>query len=226
MNAFWIKVIAIAAMIVDHYALLFYPDSFPLTVIGRLAFPLIAWLIANGAVHTHNIDKYLLRLGVFALIAQIPVEIAHYINGEFSLFLNVLWTLFLGLLAIRILKSARIPMPLQWTGVAACIALGTLLHTDFASGGVLMIVAFYLTYGNAHAMILSQLFIMMILTKLSFFIAPGFGAPFYMHPMEQYGVLALPIILLYNGKRGYATGLAFYWFFVIQSFAILLFTLY
>lgn len=226
MNAFWIKVVAIAAMVIDHYALLFYPDSFVLTVIGRLAFPLIAWLIANGAVHTHNIDKYLLRLGIFALIAQIPVEIAHYINGEFTLFLNVLFTLFLGLLAIRILKTQGLPRGIAWPAVIACIALGYVLNTDFASGGVLMIVAFYLTYGHAHAMILSQLFIMMILTKLSFFIAPGFGAPFYMHPMEQYGILALPLILLYNGKRGYATGLAFYWFFVIQSFAILLFTLY
>ncbi len=224
MNAFWIKVVAISAMIVDHYALLYYPKSLPLIIIGRLAFPLIAWLIANGAVHTSNIDRYLMRLGIFALIAQIPVEIAHYINHSHELFLNVLWTLFLGLLAIRILKT-NTPRYLAWIGVIACIALGYVLHTDFASGGVLMIVAFYLFYNKPYEMVFSQIFIMLVMTKLSFFIAPGFGAPFYMHPMEHFGVLALPLILLYNGKRGYATGLAFYWFFVLQESAVLVWSI-
>jgi hypothetical protein len=73
--------------------------------------------------------------------------------------------------------------------------------------------------------VFSQIFIMLVMTKLSFFIAPGFGAPFYMHPMEHFGVLALPLILLYNGKRGYATGLAFYWFFVLQESAVLVWSI-
>lgn len=222
MNAFWMKVIAITAMIVDHYALLFFPHSTPLIIIGRISFPLIAWLIANGAVHTSNIDTYLLRLGVFALIAQIPVQIAHYLNHTNEFFLNVLFTLFLGLLAIRALKL-NIHPALKWAAVLTCIALAYPLHTDFASGGVLMIVAFYLTYGRPYAMVATQLFIMLVMTKLSFFIAPGFGAPFFMHPYEYYAVLALPLILLYNGQKGYSTGLAFYWFFVIQNSALLVF---
>lgn len=225
MNAFWIKVIAIVAMLVDHFALLYFPQSFPLIVIGRISYPLIAWLIANGAVHTKNIDAYLMRLGIFALVAQIPYEIGFYLSGHNRLFLNVLFTLFLGLAALRILKLS-IPEIVKWAGVAVCIALAAILNTDFAAGGVLCIVAFYVFFDRPYAMIASQVFILMVLTKLGFFIEPGLGSSFAMHPMEHYAVLALPIILLYNGKRGYPTGLLFYWFFVAQNVAALLLKVY
>ena len=225
MNAFWIKVVAISAMLVDHFALLYFPHSFPLIVSGRISYPLIAWLIANGAVHTSNIDAYLIRLGIFALIAQIPYQIAFYLTGSHRLFLNVLFTLFLGLVAIRILKLP-VSSFIRWTGALVCVALATVLHTDFAAGGVVSIIAFYVFFNRPYAMVVSQAFILMVLTKLSFFIEPGFGRAFVMHPMEQYAVLALPFILLYNGKRGYSTGLLFYWFFVAQNFAVLLFKVY
>ena len=225
MNAFWIKVVAIVAMLVDHFALLYFPHSFPLIVIGRISYPLIAWLIANGAIHTKNIDAYLIRLGIFALIAQIPYQIGFYLSGSNRLFLNVLFTLLLGLIAIRILKLP-IPSFVKWMGALVCVVLAAVLHTDFAAGGVVSIIAFYVFFNRPYAMVLSQAFILMVLTKLSFFIEPGFGSAFVMHPMEQYAVLALPLILLYNGKRGYATGLLFYWFFVAQNFAALLLKLY
>lgn len=221
MNAFWIKVIAIVAMLVDHFALFYFPDSLPLQIIGRLSFPLIAWLIANGAIHTRNIDAYLVRLAIFAFIAQIPFEIGFYLHGSHPIFLNVLFTLLFGLLAIRILKLPTAPF-VQYIGVAACIFAAGLLHVDYGISGVLSILAFYIYFDRPMMLVAAQVFILAILTNLSFFIGPGYGSALVMHPVEEYAVLALPLILLYNGKRGYATGLFFYWFFVIQSFAILL----
>ncbi len=221
MNAFWIKVLAIATMLVDHFALYFFPTSLPLIIIGRLSYPLIAWLIANGAVYTSNIDRYLFRLGIFALLAQIPYEIGFYMSGLHPVFLNVLFTLFFGLLAIRILKSSTRPF-VQAAGVVVCAGIVTLCNADYGAGGVLSIVAFYLFYNQPYLMVASQVFILAILSNLGFFIQPGFGKEFLMHPYEEWAILALPIILLYNKARGYATGLFFYWFFVAQNFAILI----
>ncbi len=220
MNAFWIKVIAILAMVVDHFALYFFPDSFPLQVIGRLSYPLIAWLIANGAMHSSNIDKYLTRLAIFALLAQIPYEIGFYLTGHHVLFLNVLFTLFLGLLAIRITKFAVHPL-IRALGVIACVVLAGVLNVDFGIGGVLSILAFYAYFDKPRAMVVAQVFILGFLTNLGFFVEPGYGAALAMHPMEAYAILALPLILLYNKQRGYATGYFFYWFFVVQNFAML-----
>ena len=221
MNAFWIKVIAIVTMLVDHFALIFFPDSFPLQVIGRLSYPLIAWLIANGALHTHDIVAYLWRLGIFALLAQIPYEIGFYMLGKHPLFLNVLFTLFFGLFAIYMLRLSVHPY-LRTIGALACVVLAGLLHADYGAGGVLSILAFYIFFDRPGAMIASQVFILAILTNLRFLVAPGFGNALVMHPIEMYAVLALPILLLYNGKRGLATGYFFYWFFVVQNFAVLL----
>ncbi len=221
MNAFWIKVIAIVAMLVDHFALMAYPDSLPLQIIGRLSFILIAWLIANGAHYTGNIEKYFWRVGIFAVLAQIPYEIGFYLVGRHPIFLNVLFTLFLGLLAIRFLRLDTNHY-VKLGGVAVSIFLAGVLNADYGAGGVLSIVAFYVFFNRPYLMVASQIFIHAILTNLSFFIAPGFGNEFVMHPLEEYAILALPIILLYNKARGFATGLFFYWFFVIQSFAALI----
>jgi hypothetical protein len=215
MNAFWIKVIAILTMLVDHFALFYFPDSFPLQIIGRLSFPLIAWLIANGAVYTKNIDRYLIRLGIFAFLAQIPYEVGFYMSGTPSIFFNVLFTLFFGLLAIRIMQFSLHPY-VRTLLVGACVAAAGILHADYGVGGVLSILAFHIYYDRPKMMVLSQIVILMFLTNLRFFIGPGYGF-LVMHPLEEWAVLALPVILLYNKRRGYATGLFFYWFFVIQA---------
>ncbi len=221
MNAFWIKVIAITAMIVDHFALIFFPQSLPLQIIGRLSFILIAWLIANGAYHTKNINRYIWRLTIFAVLAQIPYEIGFHLAGKNPLFLNVLFTLLCGLVAIKILRAQSLNMYFQWVGVLACVVLAGLLNADYGAGGVLSIVAFYVFFNNPYLLVASQVFIHAILTNLSFFVFPGFGQEFLMHPQEEWAILALPIILLYNNRRGYDTGLFFYWFFVFQNFAVL-----
>ncbi len=208
-------------MLVDHFALFYFPHAFPLQVIGRLSYPLIAWLIANGAIYTSNIDVYLGRLAFFAVLAQVPYEIGFYMHGTHPLFFNVLFTLFFGLLAIRLIQRASNPM-LGVLGAGACVVLASVLHTDYGAGGVLSILAFYVFYNRPLLMVASQIFILSILTNLRFFIAPGFGNAFVMHPFEKYAALALPLILLYNNKRGPMTGYFFYWFFVAQNFAMLL----
>ena len=112
LTGFTIKIIAVLAMIIDHTGAVFDLHS-GYRVVGRLAFPLFAFLIAEGYKHTTNIRKYLLRLGLFAFISEIPYDLAFnqvqgypmtvdFLNGT-----NIFYTLFLGLLCAFLLDRAR-----------------------------------------------------------------------------------------------------------------------
>lgn len=93
----WCKWVAASAMTIDHAGVIFqrYPI---LQIIGRIAFPLFAYLVVQGVERTKNEEKYLLRLLCLALVAQIPYSILWFTK------LNTLWTLSLGLTTILLDK--------------------------------------------------------------------------------------------------------------------------
>jgi hypothetical protein len=82
MSTFLLKIIAIIAMFIDHTGAILIPRYhaayWPCRFIGRLAFPIFAFLLVEGFHHTRNVKKYLLRLGIFALISEIPYDIGFY----------------------------------------------------------------------------------------------------------------------------------------------------
>lgn len=101
MTAFVLKIVAMFSMTCDHLSYLIFGKFSFLNYIGRIAFPIFAFQITEGYVHTSNLKKYFLRLFVFALISQLPfmLFISTYSN---AFHLNVFFTLLLGLLAITI----------------------------------------------------------------------------------------------------------------------------
>ena len=107
MSTFQIKVVAIITMIIDYLGFFLFPQVLLFRMIGRIAFPLFSWLIANGANHTKNINLYLARLFVFALVSQIPYHYAIKLVDPNLNTLNILFTLFIGLLAIKCIKEAK-----------------------------------------------------------------------------------------------------------------------
>src|SRR5579872_1334795 len=142
MNTFQLKTIAIITMFIDHMGLFLFPQYFLFRIIGRLAFPLFAWLIANGAHHTHNIGKYLQRLYLFALISQIPFFLANHGIDPHFLGLNVLCTLFFGLLAIYFIQCTN--NRVYWVVITVVFAsIAQFLETDYGGFGVASIVLFY-----------------------------------------------------------------------------------
>ena len=90
MTVFHLKIIAILTMTIDHVGFFFFPDIEVLRIIGRLSFPLFAWLIANGAYHTKNMHAYLVRLFIFALISQVPFSLAFRLISPLDTGLNIL----------------------------------------------------------------------------------------------------------------------------------------
>lgn len=147
MSIFVIKIIAYISMFVDHikYAI---PETqnFVTLYLGRLAFPLFAFLLTEGYVHTKNLKKYYIRLIVFALISQLPYMLFRSMIGDFWK-LNILFTLLLGLMAINLYDKFEF----KFVGIAGFFifaSIGYLLPIDYGWYGVLLIILFYLFKEN------------------------------------------------------------------------------
>lgn len=207
MNTFQLKVIAIIAMLIDHMGLFLFPQYVIFRIIGRLAFPLFCWLIANGAKHTHNMGRYLQRLYWFALIAQVPYFLAnHLINPHFS-GLNVFCTLFFGLLAICFIQ--RFSNWVYWLIVTAVFAvIAQFLQADYGGLGVASIVLFYVFYSH---------FRMMALAQVMLYFAPFILLPDYLSKLfEPFGLFSLFFIRFYNDKPGITAKYLFYIIYPVQ----------
>ena len=102
-NAFWLKIIAITGMIMQHTALALaeitpYWLQWPLNAAGGLTFPIMAFLLVEGFRHTSNMTKYIIRLLIFGLISQVPFMFMFQTNFQ----LNIMFTLLLGILILKL----------------------------------------------------------------------------------------------------------------------------
>ena len=101
-NSFWLKMIAITTMLIDHVGAVLLPQYPILRIIGRIAFPIFCFLLVEGFMHTHDVIRYMTRIGLFALISEIPFDLLFYgriLDGTHQ---NVFFTLFIGLVMLTI----------------------------------------------------------------------------------------------------------------------------
>ncbi len=127
-----------------------------LRMIGRLAFPIFCFLLVEGFLHTKSAARYALRLGLFALISEIPFDISIYNQFFANDMQNVFFTLLLGLLALMGMQYAaqlleQYAPKLRFLSVlplAVCALLAELLRTDYSAFGVLLIGALYIFRQN------------------------------------------------------------------------------
>ena len=141
MTSFVLKIIAVISMIFDHSGYVVFNKFSFMNYIGRLSFPIFAFLITEGYIHTKNLKKYFSRLLIFAFISQIPYML--FIRTFTNTFtLNILFTLSLGLLAITVYdKSKSKLLGLLFVGIFSIFA--QLLHFDYGWFGIVIIFIFY-----------------------------------------------------------------------------------
>lgn len=101
-----LKVIAMVTMLIDHIGYLFFPSMMIFRTIGRIAFPIFAYLIGVGYEHTSSLKKYILRLFIFALVTQIPYSFFNRGLTFEPYNLNILFTLVLGLVFIHLINDS------------------------------------------------------------------------------------------------------------------------
>ena len=101
-----LKILAMISMVLDHVGDLFFPGVTWLRAAGRLAMPIFAFCIAEGYAHTRDRKKYLLRMGLFALISEIPFDLAFESRIGLS-HQNIMLTFFLSILALMLYDRIR-----------------------------------------------------------------------------------------------------------------------
>lgn len=142
MTSFVLKIIAVIVMIFDHLGYVLFNKFSFMNYIGRLAFPIFAFSITEGYIHTRNLKKYFIRLLIFALISQIPYML--FINVFTNTFtLNILFTLVLGLFAITIYDKSKNKL-LGILSVISCAVLAHFLCFDYGWFGIATIFIFYI----------------------------------------------------------------------------------
>ena len=199
LDSFTLKMIAIITMVIDHVGYILFPENMTFRAIGRIAFPIFCFLIVEGFHHTRSHTNYLIRLCVFALLSEIPFDLAFFGTVMDWGHQNGCITLALGLASIFCLEEMN-TKKIYAIPFVLIFAASYLVHCDYGIGGVLLICMFYLTRETP--------WMRMILTALILYIF--FGA------FELYGLIAMVFITFYNGKRGPQAKMLFYWFYPVH----------
>ena len=228
LNGFHLKLIAICTMLIDHMGYTLFPGVMWLRCVGRVAFPIFCFLIAEGCVYTHDRKKYAARLLVFALLSEIPYNLMNSGMIWDPYDQNVLWTLLLGALVCWLMDWALkkcTPLSFVLTGAVMLAAYWLLEigNTDYGGWGMLLVAAFYGVHrapSGAVVKMIAQAF------GLAFFSIGVMGG--YLS-IELWSLAALVPIWLYNGQRGFspkAVQYGFYAFYPVHILALSLIAIY
>jgi len=164
-------------------------------LIGRIAFPIFCFLLVQGFIHTSNKRNYKMRLLIFALLSEIPFNLALRDTLHFGAS-NVLFTLVLGFVALEAIETDW-NVIVRGLAVAGIAALAETLGTDYGASGVLLITVLYLARGSMAMTVLAG--------ALAVLVLPSFG--------QLTAVLAYIPVAFYNGKRGLNLKYSFYVFY-------------
>ena len=212
LSASALRLIAMGCMLLDHVYRLCPGEWLWMRYIGRIAFPLFAFLLTEGYEHTRDLRRYALRLAAFAVISEVPFDLFHSAGTTWFLpsCQNVGFTLFLGLTAICALDRVDNQL-LGGTLVALCCALAQLCHTDYGTVGVALCVLFFITRGKNHdpaALAIRAVAFLLLFPPVSY---------------ASFAIFALFPIWLYNGqreRRGRALQIAGYAFYPAHQLAL------
>ena len=199
LDSFQLKCIAIVSMALDHTGAVLYPSQIWLRCLGRIAFPIFCFLIVEGFFHTHDVRRYMGRLGVFALISEIPYDLAFRgVPLEYA-HQNVFFTLLIGIGMMVLLERNR-EWPVKAVILLLAMWLAVLIRSDYNFRGVLLIFVFYIFHESRWLAVT----------------AGGLWNFLYQGVIQKYGVLSVLPLALYNGERGRKMKYFFYIFYPVH----------
>lgn len=200
-----LKIIACISMLIDHIGYILFPQHLVFRYIGRLAMPLFAFLIGEGCIYTRKKTRYFLQLFLFGILCQAVQISEQLIRGNFRLlYLNILLTFSLAVLvcfALLHLKEKRSKGSFLLAGAVLCGAVFICFYLkrlipfrfdlDYNIYGVLLpatVVLWNDKYKKVTAFSAGLLIYCILIFKTM--------------PFVWFALLAVPLLFLYNGKRG------------------------
>lgn len=208
-----LHILAMALMLCDHLWATVIPGNEWLTCIGRIAFPIFAFLIVEGFFHTRSRKRYALRLFVAAVLSEVPFNLMLGSAFFYPIHQNVLWTFLIGfgLMQLNEMAKAKSVWVQVLVAFATCllgIVAGFASFADYNAAGVLTVLAFYFFRGRKWWHFAAQL-VAMYYINLEMLSGLGyeltlFGKPFFL-PQQAFALLALIPIWLYKGRKGYSS---------------------
>lgn len=216
MTGFQLKMLAVLFMTVDHIGAVFFPDDSAFRVIGRLSFPLIAWLLVEGYSHTKKVFNYLGRLLIFCILSEIPYLWAFNLMEPK---MNIFFTLFLGLWGIHLFDGLRS----KKFGYAAIVLLALwaeLAPSDHGTYGLATIFVFYRFRHNFRQLVAAQVALNIlrqaVVLPLALAGVDGLRLTEWWVWAQPVSLLALLFIAAYNGRQGWKVKYFFYFFYPIH----------
>ena len=216
LSNFDLKLIAIITMTIDHIGIVFGTPFYNfLRAVGRLSFPIFAFLITEGYVHTKSFSKYFLRLLVLAVISEVIYDYVFFGSFVYRGANNIFFTLALGLLTLFLLDKSKglinryfkdkvdlvIILPITYLLIVVIMGLmGEFLNFSYGMLGILVISFFYLFKDNFALIVISVSLSTLIL---------GEG-------MQYFSLFSLILIYFYNKKLGKKSKLFFYLYYPLH----------
>lgn len=196
MTSFAIKIIAAVSMLIDHVGLIFFPTLPVLRILGRLAFPIFAFCIAEGFCHTRNKKRYFLQIFVLGAVCQLV-----YFIVDGSMYLGVLISFSAAILLMWAFEGVKNAEGTKKAGnallFAAAVGLAYLLcrtvEVDYGFWGMMLPLLLYIGGKRPWNLLLFTLGLVALCWELAEL--GGFT-------VQWFSILTLPLLWLYNGQRG------------------------
>ncbi|MFD0959823.1 TraX family protein [Paenibacillus chungangensis] len=170
--------LAMLTMLIDHIGAVWYPSDPLWRIIGRLAMPLYIYAMVIGYKRTRNMNRYFLRVGLLALLSQLPYQWAFHITQ-----INVIATLFVCLLALRLLDRYKDSPALQFLIAGAAFIPLEALPFDYGGYALLLMLIYRYAPSSLALLMHAGLELLSIFTggvSLQPFSLLGTGLIFYM----------------------------------------------
>ena len=202
-----LKIIAMVSMALDHIGLLFFPTADIFRILGRIAFPIFAYMIAEGCRYTKNRAKYLGMIGAMAVAFQVV-----YFVAMGSLYQGILVTFSLAIITIysidgilhtkkfweRFASTAAFAFVVVFVFVLPILLTETDFDIDYGIWGILLPVAVY--FLPNHAWRVGGLAVLLLIRAIHYTLFP-IGS---LGLLQWFSLVTVPLLALYNGKRGRA----------------------